>query len=229
MDRLGSGSGAWEQTYEAYMEEQRKSASGERRRRLREGQGHAERRFVENVWWPAVGSWDYLQAEYQVQDFRDGTRFLDYAYLRPPYKICIEIDGYGPHQRDTTRWQFADGLYRQNQLVLDDWKVLRFAYDDIMEKPRRCQQLIQQFLGRWYGEEVFPAALSLREKDILRFVLREQRAITPAEAAGHLGISTRYARELLQQLVEQRLLLPASGSQRVRAYKLNPQGKPAVW
>ncbi|SCW78642.1 hypothetical protein SAMN04487970_104725 [Paenibacillus tianmuensis] len=185
-----------------------------------------EKLFLQEVWWPAVGHFEHLHPEFEVHDFKDGTRYLDFAYLRPPFKVCFEIDGYGPHSRDASRWQFADRLVRQNHLVIDDWKVIRFAYDDIKEKPRRCQQMIQQLMGRWFGDENVPVALTLKEKEIVRLLVHKQRRVTPAEVSQHLGVSVRYARELLQSLLKRQVLVPASGTLRVRAYLLNPNGKP---
>ncbi|MFD2610848.1 hypothetical protein [Paenibacillus gansuensis] len=58
-------------------------STGERLRRLGE-HGHAEVMFLDKVWWPAVGSFDHLLAEWEVEDSR-GSRFLDFAYIRTPH------------------------------------------------------------------------------------------------------------------------------------------------
>jgi hypothetical protein len=125
--------------------------TGERLRRLMDGHAHAEKMFLEKIWWKAVGHFEYLHPEYEVYDFRDGVRYLDYAYLRPPYKIDVEVDGFSSHSRDINRRTFADNLMRQNHLVLDGWIILRFSYDDIKDRPKQCQQIIQQLLGKLYG------------------------------------------------------------------------------
>ncbi|WP_248925220.1 DNA-binding response regulator [Paenibacillus hamazuiensis] len=216
----------FEADYEAFMRLHEAERSGESLRRLQEGHDHAEKLFLEQVWWPAVGHFDYLHPECEVRDFRDGTRFLDFAYIRGPLKACFEIDGYGPHSRDISRWQFADQLIRQNHLVLDGWMVIRFAYDDIREKPRRCQQIVQQLLGRWFGEQgAADLELSFKEKEIIRLAVQCHDSVTPRDVSFRLGISVRYARELLHVLAKRRVLLPASGTERIRSYRLNPHGK----
>ena len=93
--------------------------------------------------------------------------------------VCIEIDGYKAHHKDINRWQFADQLTRQNHLILDGWKVLRFAYDEMKEKPRRCQQLILQMMGSWFGEEQSGPVLSLEEKEILRIAGQTNEPLLP--------------------------------------------------
>ena len=89
---------------------------------------------------------------------------MDFAYIRPAIQICFEIDGYGPHLKNISRWQFSDNLERQNQLVIDGWTVIRFSYDQVKEKPRRCQQIVQQVIGRWLGDELDQTSLSFRRK-----------------------------------------------------------------
>lgn len=90
---------AFRTQYDAWMKNQIAASAGERRGRLRE-HGYPERRLPENVRWPAVGSFEHLHAEYGVADFRDGSRFPDFAYIRMPHKICVEADGsYDPAPR----------------------------------------------------------------------------------------------------------------------------------
>jgi hypothetical protein len=200
--------------------------SDEQLRRLKEGHGHAEKLFLQHVWWPAIGHFEHLHPEFEVFDFKDGTRYLDFAYIRSPFQVCFEIDGYGPHARDASRRQFADNLLRQNHLIIDGWKVIRFAYDDIQEKPRRFQQMLQQLMGRWFGDEQVPVKLTWKQKEIVRIAIHKNVPITPLEVCRRLGISDRYARELLRQLVEANVLLPASGTHRVRSYRLNVSEQP---
>lgn len=202
----------------------RSETSDERRRRIA-GIGHAERLFLQEVWWPAVGSFEYLYPEYEVSDFKDGTRYLDFAYIRFPLRICFEIDGYGPHWRDISRWHFADQLMRQNHLVIDGWRVIRLSYDDITEKPRRCQQLIQQLIGRWFGSGRQLAALTASEHKIVRYAIGKQAPFSPTEASDAAGVSEQQARTLLHRLLVAGVLLPASGGNRIRTYMLNADSK----
>jgi hypothetical protein len=57
--------------------------------------GHAEKTFVEKVERLAFGHFRQLHPEYEVSDFKDGFRYLDFAYLRSGLKLAIDIDGYG--------------------------------------------------------------------------------------------------------------------------------------
>lgn len=143
----------FDEVYDHFIHRHIQVRSGERVRRLQKGQGHAEKLFLEHVWWPAFGHFDHLHPEYEITDFKDGFRYLDFAYIRPGVQLAIEIEGYGPHLRDISREQFSDQCRRQNDLIIDGWKVLRYSYDDIREMPRFCQQKLHQFMGRWLGDE----------------------------------------------------------------------------
>jgi len=177
------------------------------------------------VWWPLFFHFKYLHPEYEVDDFKDGKRYLDFAYIRPGIRICLEIDGYGPHFKNISRWQFSDNLERQNQLMIDGWTVIRFSYDQVKEKPRRCQQIVQQVIGQWLGDELDPTSLSIVEKEVLRLVVRKGEAISPKEDEKYLKLSAKTVKKVLYQLVEKKMLIPASGIKRVHSYRLGDQVK----
>ncbi|GAX89632.1 hypothetical protein [Effusibacillus lacus] len=216
---------AFEQLINSHL----KKRKGERHRRLKEGLGHGEKLFLEKVWWPAFGHFNYLHPEYEIQDFKDGYRFIDFAYIRRPFRVAFEIDGYSTHCRDLSRRQFADHLLRQNHLILDGWDVMRFSYDDIKEKPRMCQQMLQQWMGRWFGDETNLGDLNPLEKELMRLALRLGRSITPTDAREQLGIGRDKSRVLLKNLVEKGWLQPAGGQYRVRSYTPNLKGKKLLW
>ncbi len=224
LDRRNDALG-FEEDYQAFMNAHLQARTGERLRRLQEGHSQAERLFLEQVWWPSFYHFQYLHPEYEVNDFKEDIRFLDFAYIRPGIRICFEIDGYGPHLKNISRWQFSDNLERQNQLVIDGWTVIRFSYDQVKEKPRRCQQIIQQVIGRWLGEELDQISLSFVEKEVLRFAIRKGEELYPIELQKYLKLSDKTVKKVLSQLVEKKMLTPASGVKRVRSYRLGNQVK----
>ncbi|WP_342430064.1 DNA-binding response regulator [Neobacillus sp. FSL H8-0543] len=215
----------FEEEYQPFINAHLQARTGERLRRLQEGHKHAEILFLKQVWWPLFHHFQYLHPEYEVNDFKDGKRYLDFAYIRPAIRICLEIDGYGPHLKDISRWQFSDSLERQNQLVIDGWTVIRFSYDQVNEKPRRCQQIVQQVIGRWLGDELDQTTLSLVEKEVLRLAIRKGVAIFPIEVEKYLKLSDKTVKKVLSQLVTKKMLFPASGTVRVRSYRLGDQVK----
>jgi hypothetical protein len=133
---------------------------------------------------------------------------------------CFEIDGYGPHARDIGREKFSDHLTRQNHLVIDGWRVLRFSYDEVKYQPRRCQQLIQQLIGKLLGEEeVSTTSVTYREKEVLRYMIRKGASITPGEIRGLLNLTDKPVKRVLNEMANKKLISPARG-QRIRTYSL---------
>lgn len=215
----------FDEEYQASINLHLQARTGERQQRLKEGHNHAEALFLKQVWWPIFKNLNYLHPEYEVDDFKDGKRYLDFVYIRPGIRICFEIDGYGPHLRNISRWQFSDSLERQNQLVIDGWSVIRFSYDQVKEKPRRCQQIVQQIIGQWLADELDYFSLTIVEKEVLRLALRKAEAIYPKEIEKYVNRSEKTVKKVLAQLVDKKLLIPASGNRRVRSYRVAEQLK----
>ncbi|MRX74403.1 DNA-binding response regulator [Bacillus lacus] len=218
----------FEKDYQAFMKFHLQARTGERLRRLEEGHNQAELLFLEQVWWPIFQHFRHLHPEYEVHDFKDANRYLDFAYVRHPIRICFEVDGYGPHLKNVSRWQFSDSLERQNQLVIDGWAVIRFSYDQVKEKPRLCQQIVQQVIGRWLGDELDQTTLSIVEKEVLRLAIRKEEPISPKEIEKYLKLSDKTVKKVLSQLVQKKMLLPASGVVRIRSYRPGTEGKHPV-
>jgi very-short-patch-repair endonuclease len=71
------------------------------------------------------------------------TYFLDIAF--PWLKLAIEIDGRF-HQTDLG--QFETDRWRQNDLVVDGWTVLRFTYRMLVEDPDAVIAIIRRAMRR---------------------------------------------------------------------------------
>lgn len=220
------GNEMFENQYQQWMSAQRKSRSGESLRRLNEGHGHAEKLFLEEVWWSAIGSFDFLYAEHEVTNYREGSYFLDHAYIRDLHWIDWEIDDYSTHAKMMDRRGFNYERDRQNQLMLQSWHVYRFPLDVIKERPRQCQQLVLQVMGKLFGgNQTNQPSLSLKHREIMRLAIRLQRPFTPSEVCIQLGIGNRHTRDLLHELVQAGLLEVVGGVERARSYCVSNRGR----
>jgi hypothetical protein len=213
----------FEAAYAGWFAAHSRMRAGERLRRLLEGHGHAEKMLAEKVWWPAFGHFDALHPEFEITDFRDGTRFLDFAFLpHPLLGISIEVDGYGPHLKHISRTAFSDPLNRQSHLTLDGWKILRFSNDDVVERPRMCQQILQPFKGRYMGVQTASRKLGEEEKVVARLALGLGRSVKPVDVCGGLGVESQKARRLLKGLTDKGLLVAMGpAGKRVARYRLS--------
>ncbi|MGO4276740.1 hypothetical protein AB4Z22_44105, partial [Paenibacillus sp. TAF58] len=103
---------------------------------------------------------------------------------------------------------------------LDGWKIFRFSYDDVKNRPRMCEQLIQQCIGRHFGD-VFNQVIELNyiEKEIIRFAHALGRAIKPADVQNQFQFGQRKAQVTLKGMYQKSLLEAAgAGNVRVRGY-----------
>lgn len=161
-----------------------------RREILEKGLGHGTVEFLRKVWFPAVKNFNDLQPEWEVRDYSDGYRYLDLAYMPGgDVKGGIEIQGYGPHARDLDVRRFKDLCWRHCLLALDDWIFVPIAYLSIVDEPKRCQQLVLSFIGKFVAVDV-PEPLSWLEAETIRYARRLIRPFTPSELAAHLRVTT---------------------------------------
>ncbi|MDO3410278.1 hypothetical protein QWJ34_10945 [Saccharibacillus sp. CPCC 101409] len=195
--------------------------SGERRGRLERGHQYAEKLFLEQVWWPLLGSFDRLHPEYEIYDWNRRSQFLDFAFLpEGGGRIGIECDGFQSHIKDMDREKFSYALNRDSFLTGIGWKMLHFSFDDIQRRPDVCRMLLQLSVGPMLIDSRRErASLSPEEKDVLRTAWRLGRAIRPKDVMVRYKMSFRPARELLQSLSAQGLLNPRANGKQIRGYE----------
>lgn len=210
----------FEKVYSSWFNYHLAKRRGERLRRLKEGHGHAEQYFVEKLWWPAFQQLDCLHPEYEVIDYKGGTRFIDFAYIQERYKLAIEILGYGSHFKNASRKKAADDQRRARHLTIDGWIVITFTYDELVEYPRTCQQELQQLLGRLGGYLKEETQLTSKEKDILRLAVYLARPVTRQDIVKSLGLGRHTINTALNRLLSNGLIHPHSGSVRIRSFAI---------
>ena len=212
---------SFEHAYRRWLQEHIRSSKGERKRKLMDGLTHAEILFARQ-WWDAFGNFDHLHPQYEIRDFKDGVRFIDFAYIHAGIRLCIEVDPYGTHARNLTRWEYDDSLDRHNDLVLDEWRVLRFSLDQLKEKPRKCQQKLQQCLGKWGAvcDPSFPA--DPIDLAIIQFMLRQEVPLSPIEVAKELSWhKSTIAKHMVTLAGTHHLLLARNNKSRNTKYIIN--------
>lgn len=201
--------------------------SGEGRRRLEEDERYAERLFAETIWYPVIPNLTFLHPEYELRDFNGKLRFIDYAWLREWVKLAIEIDPYGTHAANISKWQHDDNMMRHNHLLLDGWFILRFTLNQIKHHPRECQRVLQQFFGMYVTMGVTESlsdssADTIVEREVVRVAQRLGRAMYTTDVMKHLKITEWQARKIVARLVAKGVLVPCGdGKQRVRGYELH--------
>jgi len=106
------------------------------------------------------------------------------------------------------------------------WHILRYSIDDLRDNLQYCRNELEGMLHQWYCEDRNDwSILPLHKRELMRFATREARPIHIAETAALLGSSPKHTRMLLQQLVEEGWLEPASGSMRITSYRVVQRNK----
>ena len=71
------------------------------------------------------------------QQYPTCGRFLDFAVIKPGLKLDIEVDGETYH-RDEQGNRLAEDILRDQVLVADGWKILRFWVYQLKEDMPNC-------------------------------------------------------------------------------------------
>ncbi|MBM7564106.1 DUF559 domain-containing protein [Paenibacillus sacheonensis] len=213
----------FEAAYEQFMERHVEIRSGERRGRLIRGHRHAEKLLLEQVWWPLFGSFERLHPEYEVMDWNRKSQFLDFAFLTPTGQFGIECDGYQSHVKDMDRERFSYSLNRDTYLTAMGWKMIRFSFDDVQQRPEICRMLLQLAIGPHVLRMTEPAeeALSPLEKEVLRMACKMTAPIRTRDVSKRFNLGFRAARGPLARLSGLGLLTPLAKEAYVTGYRVN--------
>lgn len=211
---------SFEKSYDAWLDKHKSEARGERLRRINKNHGYGEKLLIQQAWWPVVGNLDSLSPEYEVLGIDGKHYFIDLAYLRLPQPTGMESDSYGSHARDLDRDEFARGLDRQNEIMLQNWHVLRFSTDKLKENPMACQQTISRMLVNWYGnEDDIMIGLNVYQREIVRIGLRSNDSFSIDEIRSAIGKGEVFSRNQLHSLVELDILESAFDGKRERIHR----------
>jgi very-short-patch-repair endonuclease len=81
----------------------------------------------------------------QHEVWHDGRFVARIDAAIPNLKLAIEVDGYEHH---STPDAFQRDRTRQNELVTLGWTVLRFTWDDVVNRPAHVARAIETAIGR---------------------------------------------------------------------------------
>ncbi|TLS53154.1 hypothetical protein FE782_07265 [Paenibacillus antri] len=219
---------SFDEAYEVWFRKHLKESAGDRRlqleRRMSKGSPYdhecAETRFLRDIWWPVYGELESLIPEYEIVDGLGKSRYLDHAMIRYPVLADLEVDGYASHQKEASRWSFADDRRRDAGLRMLGWDVLRIAFSDMQAHPLACQQL----LSRWMDSIKPKPTINQEWKEHIIQYARYHSPFTISDIMQLLRTSEHTSRKLLKELLALQVLISAgTGDKRVTCYRLNEQ------
>lgn len=89
-----------------------------------------------------------LYIQYPFVDIYGNHRYIDFALENQDMKIAIEIDGETYHNpKKVSDNKYFDDLLKQNSMVFNDWRVYRWAYNQLLKQPEKVKDELITFLG----------------------------------------------------------------------------------
>ncbi|MGB5823555.1 MAG: DEAD/DEAH box helicase family protein [Proteocatella sp.] len=89
-----------------------------------------------------------LYIQYPFLDIYGNHRSIDFALENQDMKIAIEIDGESYHNpKYVSDSKYYDDLLKQNSLVHQDWRIFRWAYNQLNRQPEKVKDELITFLG----------------------------------------------------------------------------------
>lgn len=89
-----------------------------------------------------------LYVQYPFVDIYGYRRYIDFALENQDIKIAIEIDGETYHNpKKVSDNKYYDDLLKQNSMVYNEWRVYRWAYNQLLKQPEKVKDELVTFLG----------------------------------------------------------------------------------
>jgi hypothetical protein len=164
----------FEQEFEAFLKEQRRTAKGLRLEQL-EKDLTGEKKLLSAVLWPVLKSFERLTMEYERVSQTGVRIFIDVFY--EPLGLAFESEGYVAHAENVTRERFTFERMRVRTIAMYGYKYIPFSWDELDKRPEACQRSVYELLGRFsstYGKSY--TDLSVSEREVIRYALRLNRS-----------------------------------------------------
>ncbi len=139
----------------------------------------AEDLFVE-VFCDAFGpeKTQYLSVQYPFVDIYGNRRFIDFALESESLRIAIEIDGetfHNPNKVSSNK--YYDDLLKQNSLIYSNWKVYRWAYNQLKKQRDKVKDELITFVGEMSEFRLLEDYLPKQKGKIIELKEHQQSAI----------------------------------------------------
>ena len=141
----------------------------------------SEKLFVNEMMIPLIGLENvlkYLKPQYTFIDQTGRERRIDFAINDEDFsgKIAFEIDGESYHAEGAVSSSyFDDSLFRQNELVMTGWIVLRFSYTQLQDSKKRnyvsetIEAVLRRFTNLVSSKVKGPNSLQLQALKALKY------------------------------------------------------------
>lgn len=124
------------------------------------------------------GKTENLYIQYPFVDIYGRHRYIDFALENQEMRIAIEIDGETYHNpKKVSDNKYYDDLLKQNSLVYNDWKIYRWAYNQLVRQPEKVKDELVAFLGETPFFKEFKEFLPIQQGKVFELRKYQQEAI----------------------------------------------------
>ena len=132
----------------------------------------------------------FVFTQYPFVDIYGNNRFIDFALESEGIKIAIEIDGETYHNpRNISDNKYYDDMLKQNSMVYGDWKVYRWAYNQLKVQPEKVKDEMVTFFGEIPMFNMIEEYLPNQKGKIIELKDHQQEAIKNLEEMREEGES----------------------------------------
>ena len=132
----------------------------------------------------------FLFIQYPFTDIYGNRRFIDFALENESMRIAIEIDGETFHNpQKISQNKYSDDLTKQNSLVYEDWKVYRWAYNQLKRQPEKVKDELRTFIGEMPLFKALQDYLPLQKGKVIELKEHQQSALQNLKSMRESGES----------------------------------------
>lgn len=206
---------------QAFVEKQRKSASGQRLEMLQRDLSGTIK-LLTDILLPVFGALDGFHLEYEIVGTNGVKLYADIYY--EPLGLVFECDGFVAHVELMTRDRFSFERLRMRSFVMMGYKYIPFSRDEMDKKPEMCRRMLYEFLGKYGNAGSRLLQTSLFAREIVRNA-SNGRAFKPQDAQGWLRLKRDKTRGVLREMMAEGWIELVGGSERRgHMYKLTNKG-----
>lgn len=209
----------FEHDYSKFLDEQRRSASGQRLEQLQKDLT-GEKKLMKAVLWPVLKSFDGLSMEHELVSTTGIKIYIDVFFH--PLGIAFESEGFAVHAENITRDRFIFERMRIRTIAMYGYKYIPFGWDELDKRAEACRRSVYELLGRFSSTAgIALTELTVSEREVLRYALRLSRPLRLEDACYCLQKEAKSTRNVLVRLMEKKLIKPiGNGTQRHHSYIL---------
>jgi len=209
----------FEKEFARLLEEQKRSAAGQRKEMLQRDLSGTYQ-MLKTVVWPVKKSLEGLTLELEVIS-RSGVRVYVDAFEHDS-RLALESEGYVVHAEKITRDRFDFEKMKVRTIGAYGYFYTPFTRDELEKRPDECRSSYAELRGihaATRGDAFIE--LNLFEREVLRYALHLHRTLRIEDVKVCLGLERQTVYKVLKSLVEKQILIPAGdGDKRIHLYDL---------